>query len=74
MDAMDAFEAMKLIATTEFRPFTKSDWEAFSGCQNENPMIGENGRWTIVIDGNEVTFCYEDLSWFTFKLNFLSEN
>ena len=74
MDAMDAFEAMKLIATTEFRSFTKSDWEAFSGCQNENPMIGENGRWTIVIDGNEVTFCYEDLRWFTFELNFLSEN
>ena len=71
MDAMDAFEAMKLIATTEFRPFTKSDWEAFSGCQTDNPMIGENDRWTIIIDGNEVTFCYEDLSCFTFKLKFL---
>ena len=73
MDAMDAFEAMKLIAETKFRPFTKSDWQAFSGCQTENPMIGENGRWAIIIDGDEVTFCYEDLSGFNFKLNFTGE-
>ena len=70
MNAMDAFEAMKLISETKFRPFTKSDWHTFQGCKTDNPMIGENGRWAIVIDGDEVTFCYEDLRWFSFKLNF----
>ena len=66
---MNAFEALKLVGETEFRPFTKSDWQAFSGCQTENPMIGENGNWAIIIDGEEICFLDDNSNWFNFKLN-----
>jgi hypothetical protein len=71
---MNAIDAFKMIGETTFRPFTDSDWKAFQGCETQNPMIGENGQWAIVIDGDEVTFCSPDMNWFTFKLNFLYEN
>jgi hypothetical protein len=53
-----ASEILRLIATAKFRPFDQMDWERFSGCQTENPMIAEyeyNGRTgVIVLDGEGV--------------------
>lgn len=68
---LTALEAFRLIAGTTFRPFTETDWQAFQGCQTENPLVGENGEWAIVIDGEEVTFVDEDVNWFNFRLNSL---
>jgi len=58
---LSATEALILIAKTEFSPFTDADWEAFAGCESENPLIGYNGSFTIVIDGEElVNIIHED--------------
>jgi len=39
--------------TTTLRPFTKSDWQTWSGCESENPEVGEidygNGTGLSVI-------------------------
>ena len=51
---MNAQTALLMVARTEFRPFTLSDWDAFSGCNSECPMIGENGNDLIIIDGDEI--------------------
>lgn len=69
---MNVATALKLVATTEFRPFTESDWHAWQGCNSKNPLIGENGKYAIIIDGDEVTFCDDEVNWFIYKLNFLS--
>ena len=51
-----ASEILRLIATAKFRPFDEADWDAFLGCDSENPMIAEyeyNGRTgVIVLDGD----------------------
>ena len=51
-----ASEILRLIATAKFRPFDEADWDAFLGCESENPMIAEyeyNGRTgVIVLDGD----------------------
>jgi hypothetical protein len=67
---MNAIAALKLIATTTFKPFDESDWQAFAGCKTDKPMIGESEQYVIVIDGDECTFAdYENGDWFNFKLN-----
>lgn len=53
-------EALKVIATTEFKPFDKHDWEAFAGCQTDEPMIGEIGDLIIVLDGEYAEFYLGD--------------
>ena len=35
-----------------FRPFNERDWLTFSGCVSDSPQIHEEGRITIVMDGN----------------------
>jgi len=51
-----ASEILRLIATAKFCPFDEADWDAFLGCESENPMIAEyeyNGRTgVIVLDGD----------------------
>ena len=51
------------ISRTEFHNFTSSDWSAFSGCESENPRIGEaklNGVVGIIIlDGDQISFIDE---------------
>ena len=49
-------QAFKAMALTEFKPFDKHDWEAFSGCQSNEPMIGELGEMIIVLDGEIAEF------------------
>ena len=48
------FEVLKIIAETEFRPFDSVDWDAFSGCETANPIIGEYENMAVVIDGDNV--------------------
>ena len=51
---MNRENALMLVATTEMKPFTKYDWMSFSGCESENPLIGETDEWVIIVDGNEI--------------------
>ena len=51
---MTASQILALVARTEFRPFTKHDWQAFAGCNSDEPLIGENGDYTVVIDGETI--------------------
>jgi len=48
--------ALTLIATTQFRPFDKSDWMSYSGCETENPLIAETDEWVIIVDGKYAEF------------------
>lgn len=38
----------------EFRPFTKTDWYGFAGCESAEPMIGERVDLVWVLDGSEL--------------------
>jgi hypothetical protein len=49
-------EALKLVATLTFRPFTDSDWNAWAGCESESPMICETDNFTVIIDGEVIVF------------------
>ena len=53
-NAMTRETALLLLATTTMEPFTKADWMSFSGCNTENPLIGETDEWVIILDGNEL--------------------
>lgn len=44
-------EALFLLTQTKFKHFTERDWEAFLGCESENPLIGYNEDYTLVLDG-----------------------
>lgn len=48
---MNAATALALLAQTEMKPFTKADWMSFAGAETENPLIGENGDFLLVLDG-----------------------
>ena len=47
-------QALMLVATTQMKPFTKADWMCYSGCETENPLIGETDEWVVIVDGNEI--------------------
>ena len=53
-------ELFSVIAQTEFLPFTRADWDAFAGCETENPLIGYFGQFTIVVDGGLVNIVHEE--------------
>lgn len=38
------------------RPFDRSDWMAFSGCETANPLIGEADQGAVILDGTVVQF------------------
>ena len=68
-------EALVLVANTKFRPFDKSDWMSFSGCESETPFIGEVDDIAVVLDGDVIFFQFfgeadGEPDWATFKLNF----
>jgi hypothetical protein len=52
-------EALKLIALTKFSAFSEEDFYAFSGAESEDPVIGYNGEFTIVIDGETINIIHE---------------
>ena len=59
-------EALRMVAENSFDPFDASDWETFSGCESENPLVcylenpdtaeGDADGVAIVIDGNTLYF------------------
>jgi hypothetical protein len=49
-------EALNLIATLTFRPFSESDYWGFAGVESENPMIAENDEFYVILDGETVGF------------------
>jgi hypothetical protein len=51
---MKVSEALRLVGQTTFREFTQTDWYSFAGCETDNPLIGENGDWLIILDGNDI--------------------
>lgn len=57
---MNAATALLMVAKTKFSAFTDSDWDAFSGCTSENPMIGEYEDNLIIIDGTEIHIQSDD--------------
>ena len=70
---MNAIEALKLIAETEFSPVTEADRQGLAGLESENPLIGYSADdWQIVIDGETVQFEREG-NWFIFNLSLTFE-
>jgi|688.fasta_scaffold2305393_2 hypothetical protein len=53
-------QLMVSMAKTEFKPFTNADWDVFAGCETENPLIGFDGEFCLVIDGNNVNIIHPD--------------
>ena len=43
------------------RPFTDSDWAAFSGCESEWPLIAHTESGSFVLDGRFITVCLNRL-------------
>lgn len=56
----DPAEALKMLATTAMRPFTKEDWYGFAGCETKDPMIGESGEFVIILDGNTLNIIHDE--------------
>ena len=56
-------ELLILIAKTEFKPFDKMDWDAFSGCESDNPFIGYSDEFTIVLDGHLINIIHSEDSY-----------
>lgn len=51
---MNASTALLMVAKTKFEPFSASDFDAFSGVNSDNPMIGEYKDYLIIIDGEVI--------------------
>lgn len=48
-------EVLRYTALATFLPFSKNDWDAFSGVDVPDPLIGEYGSYILIIAGNVVT-------------------
>ena len=51
-------ELFSLIARTEFKPLDAGERQTWAGCESENPLIGYDGEFAIVIDGDNVTISH----------------
>ena len=51
---IDKADLLRLVATLEFRPFGKWDWDTFNGCNSENPMIAETETFCVIVDGEDI--------------------
>ncbi len=60
LQVTDPAEAMRLLAKTQMRPFTKEDWCGFAGCETKSPTIGEYGDFIIVQDGVVLNIIHTD--------------
>lgn len=65
---MNALEILRLVATTEFRPFTKTDWMGFAGCESPDPLIGEVDDYIVLVDGDLIAVINEDGEQFTARV------
>jgi len=59
---MTLSQALALIATADFKPFTQNDWYAFSGCESADPKIAydEVAKMAIIMDGEVIEFIDDD--------------
>lgn len=56
-----AIDAIRLLATCEFRSFTSHDWAAFAGAESADPQICEREDGiTVLVDGSRVEFLLWD--------------
>jgi hypothetical protein len=55
-------QALALLATANFEPFTDADWYAFSGCESKEPKLyyDEIAGLTIIHDGEVIDFIDDD--------------
>ena len=55
-------QALALLASAKFEPFSDSDWYAFNGCESKEPKLyyDEIAGLTIIIDGQVVDFIDDD--------------
>jgi hypothetical protein len=51
-------ELFSLIAKTEFKPLDAVERQTWAGCESENPLIGYNGEFAIIIDGENITISH----------------
>ena len=75
-------QALRMVAENSFDPFDKDDWETFSGCESDSPLIcylEEEGKpeddrngIAIIIDGTTLYFQtlnhIDETEWKNFKL------
>ena len=70
----NAAEALKLLVNAKFRPFDDMDWSAWAGCESAEPMICETDDFTVILDGETVTFNQYgvdgDCEWASCKMSF----
>lgn len=58
--------ALKLLARAEMRPFEKTDWDGFAGCNSPEPWIGEIDDpeqpegWIVILDGDVLVLATTD--------------
>ena len=65
---MTEAEALRLLLKANTRPFTPTDYDAFSGVEGPDPRIGEAGGYVIIVDENQVSFVNEEGEETTFHL------
>ena len=53
-------ELLSFMVQATFKPFDRCDWDAFAGCESENPLIGAVGMFTIVIDGDMINIVHAE--------------
>lgn len=53
-------ELLPILTQTKFHPFDTADWMVWSGCTTKNPLIGEYGEFTIIIDGNIINMIHSE--------------
>jgi len=51
-------EALRIVVTSTFRPFTQIDWAVYSGCGSKTPLIAEREDlgFVIMVDDNVIVF------------------
>ena len=70
---MTVLEALRLVAKSDFRPFDKYDWDCYSGCVSENPLIHyadeADETYTIILDGNDIVLIDSENEEYTFTVS-----
>lgn len=69
-----AIEVLKAVANATFRPFGELDWNAFAGCETQNPMIAEYGDGLLLIDSENVVVVDADGMETQFRLELVSQS
>lgn len=57
---MNAFEALALVARTEFRPMNEDDFYGFAGVKNSDALIAETEEYIIILDGDVISVLNEE--------------